>query len=179
MKKIPGGVAQAFSNIDNIATQLGECMGPVVLVELQIRFVGEMCDSVQNKLKEIATLEWNERRKKDSTAHKKRDDYLECNLEFLIDAICQVFSTELSNDEIKKLEKFRKVRNKLAHADFTGLMKACDVEPATHSAFTQHRGKIMESVFNLIRNQELRPAGILAREISPILKRLTLGYAES
>ena len=73
LTKIPrGGVDQMISNAESIQCQLDTAMGVLVGgVELRMRLFAEICQDIQDKIKELVDVEWLERKQKDPSAKKK------------------------------------------------------------------------------------------------------------
>lgn len=84
------------------------------MVELRMRLTGELSHPVRQKLIDLVDIFKKNNPKKKHIS----DNYWNCDLSYLDDAIVEVFKNQLDIIELQKLDGFRKLRNKLLHADF-------------------------------------------------------------
>lgn len=134
-----GEIGAMISNINNIQQSLNSAAGAALMVELRMRLIGQLSQSVREKLTEIVDSFLKKNPKKKNVL----DTYWNCELAFLDDAIGEVFKDKLDEYELKKLDSFRKLRNKLLHADFVGLLEELGIPPT---------GRQILSPFNNTRN---------------------------
>jgi hypothetical protein len=181
-----GEINSILSNINNIQCKLDSATGATVAVELRMRLIGELSEQVRKKLKGVVTIEFEERKKENSQAKRKSDNYWNCDLSFLDQAIDQVFQDKLEPSERQKIEKFRPLRNKLLHGDFVSLMKLMDIEPTGRQILSSignrnilDNANIKEALLSIDRNQGLKQVEIHANEVKSILEKLLVILAES
>jgi len=110
------------SHLGNIQLKLDESAGAALSVEVRMRLIAELNQQVRSKIAELVEEEHKKRLKKNANAQKKDENYWECNLCFLNEAICIVFQDQLSDENVKKLKRYAPFRNKIMHGDFVGLM---------------------------------------------------------
>lgn len=118
---------QAFSNSQ---LQLQECGGAAVVVETLMRMVAEQSKEVQAKIKEYVEQDVEKKIKDNKKKPREiKDDYWNCDFQYIEKAIIDVFNDKLKPDERSSLLLFRQIRNKLVHGDFVGLMKKMNIHP--------------------------------------------------
>jgi hypothetical protein len=136
------GDLQAFSNSQS---QLQECGGAAVAVEILMRMIAEKSRPVQAKIKEYVKQD-NEKKNKNNEkeSRKIKDNYWDCNFQYIEKAIIDVFGDKLSPDERSILDLFRKIRNKLVHGDLVGMMNKMNILPESREVLRDGRRKILE-----------------------------------
>ena len=110
-----GETGAVLEQLGNIQCKLGNALGSVVAAEMRMRLIGQLSESVRITLKECVKKEQDK-------------EFWNCKLTCLQKSIESVFNKNLESSEIQKLESFRKLRNKIAHADFVSLMKLLKIE---------------------------------------------------
>lgn len=120
-----GDIGAMISNINNISVALNSAAGAALMVELRMRLIGELSQTVRDKLIDLVANVKNNNPKKKNIS----DNYWNCDLSFLDDAIVEAFKNQLEDVELQRIDGFRKLRNKLLHADFVGLMEELGISP--------------------------------------------------
>lgn len=174
-----GDIGAMISNINNIQIALSSAAGAALMVELRMRLIGEHSQTVRDKLIDIVA----------ATTKKKNtsNNYWNCDLSYLDDAIVEVFKDQLDSVELQKLDGFRKLRNKLLHADFVGLMQELGISPTGRQILDPMNDKrnlltsanIKESVLSVSssRTRGLPTVEREAKEVVVILDRLMYSLA--
>lgn len=154
-----------LNNLKNINFKIMEASGPAVVAESQMRLLAQFSLAVQNELR---------------TLHKT-DKYWDCRLEQLEDAILIVFKNQLNDIEREKIEYFRKLRNKLLHADFIGLLikmkidpRGREINPKTGERNILSPDDIKEGIICIDRNFGFDNFKKLANEVTEIIQKLIL-----
>jgi hypothetical protein len=172
--------------LGNIKLKLSEATGPAVGVELRMRITGELSDEVRKKIieirdkEEISTEEIEctkckhiiKRNKKKSSAK-----YLDCNLEYLEQAILEVFKNRLTQSQVESLETARKIRNKLLHGDFVKLMNQLNIEPLGREIMKDgykalKATEMSEAIISVDKNGGLERCRSYSNEASEILDNI-------
>ena len=161
-------INSALQTIDNNQLMLNEASGKAVSVELRMRLMGQFSQPIRNKVKELVAKQGR---------RNKSDNYWDCDLCYLDDAIEQVFHDLLVGHEITILKNFRPLRNKLLHADFIGLMKEMDIEPTSREIYKGERTilaseEISEAILSVDRNGALRNVQTRAEKVNTILNKI-------
>ena len=156
-----GEIGAMIGTIQNIEDKLNQAAGVAVAVELRMRLIGELSEPVRSKLQELMR----------ANRIKTNQEYWQCNLKYLEQAIFFVFSNNLNPKDLEVLESFRKLRNKLLHADFVGLMLELKMHPAGREA------DIREAIMS-IDKQGLGDFEAQAKEVVSILDKLILSLAK-
>lgn len=178
----PGEIGAMLTNLNNIQLKLEAASGGAVAVEMRMRLIGQLCEKVKNKIKEIINTYKSNNMPKKPPSNK----YWDCELSFLDRAIEEIFHDKLAPDERQKIEDFRPLRNKLLHADFVTLMKRMDINP-TGRQILSIDGKrnildcddIKEAVLSIDRNQGFEKFQLQAKEVCSILDRLIFSLAST
>jgi len=174
-----GEMEPMLSNLNHIQGELDQAAGAVVAVEIRMRLIGQLCEPVREKLKEIVQ---KKRRigscDKCGRSEKKLSyKYEDCNLEPLGQAIEEVFCNYKEFD----LGRFRILRNKFIHVAWVKLMKKLDIEPTGRQILSRSgdRNRLKssdtkESILSFKRNEgfaKVRKEGAKMREILDTLLR--------
>lgn len=178
-----GDICAMISNINNIQVALDTAAGAALMVELRMRLLGEHSQPVRDKLIDlVAVIKKNKPKKKHIS-----DNYWNCDLSLLDDAIVEVFKNQLDNVELLKLDGFRKLRNKLLHADFVGLMEELGIpqtgrqilDPMNDKRNLLTSANIKESVLSVSspRTKGLQTVEREAKEAILILDKLIYSLA--
>ena len=178
-----GEIGAMISNINNVQVALNSAAGAALMVELRMRLIGELSQPVRDKLLDLVDTF------KKSNPKKKHvsDNYWNCDLAYLDDAIVEVFKNQLDNIQLQKLDGFRKLRNKLLHADFVGLMEELGIPPTGRQILDPINDKrnlltsanIKESVLSVSssRTRGLQTVEREAKEVTLILDKLIFSLA--
>lgn len=166
-------LAYVHNNLSSATIKLGEVAGPALAVELRMRLIGQFSEPVRVKLKQIQE---NKKKEKKYIAVK---EYLDCNLEYLDDAIIEVFKDKLQPNELVELEQYRPLRNKLLHADFVNLMIRLGIEPSGRQFFPKTGTRnalepkdIKEAFLSIISNQGFEKMRSQANGVIVILNKI-------
>lgn len=157
-------IAAMIRSIRNNYVGLGEVAGPVILVEFYMRLLAQLSKPLQKKIKEL----------QQEKASRNIKEYWECNLEFIDRAIDHVFGEELGSDDRKKLKRFRKLRNKMVHADFVGLMSELNIRPTDREIIKSgernivHQSDMMEAIKRIENNNGFSKFRLATDEIIEI-----------
>ena len=160
--------------IQNIELKLGEASGPTVAAELRMRLIGQFHQSVKDKVKELAKKRKN-----------NRDEYWDCDLYFLEQAIADTFKNILSPEDSQALLEFRDLRNSLMHANFVDLMIFLKIKPTgrdisrvSDNDNRLNSDNIKEAIKSIDRNQGLptvcKKAKIVIEILDKILRKVFL-----
>lgn len=178
-----GEIGAMISNINNIQVVLNSAAGAALMVELRMRLIGELSQSVRDKLIVLVDIFKKNHPKKKNVL----DTYWNCDLSYLDDAIVEVFKYQLDNVQLKKLDGFRKLRNKLLHADFVGLMEELGIPPTGRQILDPMNDKrnlltsanIKESILSVSssRTRGLQTVEREAKEVTLILDKLIYSLA--
>ena len=170
-----GLVMAQLNAIENISITLGEAAGDVVFFEIKMRMIAEQSEPVRIKLNEIV-----------KPRKGQKPNYIDCNLVDLVTATISVFgnSALLNENEQKKLEQFRTVRNKIIHGDFVGLARKLNIDLKSQDR-GQSDGKpldpknIIEAIIETGRSNVFTETRKLAKEAQEILKKIIIQTAPS
>ncbi len=149
----------------NNELKLSEVAGPCAMVEIKMRILVAVNESLQSKVKEAIK--------------NKKDEYWNCNLSLVDKNILAVFSDALTSQEKNKLKNFRDKRNKLMHADFVQLMKLMEVDTVGREILPNGKRNILKNhdlleamQSFLIRNIGFNEFKTEANEVNLILDKL-------
>ncbi len=173
----PGEIGAMLTNLNNIQLKLEAASGAAVAVEMRMRLIGQLCEQVRDKLKELVNTYKASNKPKQPPSNK----YWDCELSFLDQAIDEIFHDKLEPNERQKIEDFRPLRNKLLHADFVTLMKRMGIDPTGRQILSTDGKRnildsadIKEAVLSIDRNQGFEKFQVRAKEVRSILDRLSL-----
>lgn len=161
------------SSLDNIQLKLESAAGKAVAVETRMRLIGQWSELVRNELKELVR----------KNRLKESSNYWDCRLYLLVQAISNVFCDMLKPEDLQKLEKFRKIRNNLVHAEFPSLMKELGITPTGREISKSGERNILnieevdEAILSIDRNGGFEKIVRQANEVISILARLILSLA--
>jgi len=175
---------QLLNKIDNIGLQLGEVSGFAVKVELLMRLIAEKHKPIQDELELIMN-------KKEEP--RKRKNYWNCDLYYLVPAITSVFSDTIEQSDLNKLETFRVLRNKLLHVSFVELIEKLGFEAEGRHIVTAKERRIIMKIEekeeeekktkfskggrNILKESEVGEV-ILSLERSRVLEKVRIEIAE-
>lgn len=170
MKPLFINIHAELSVLNEINLKLSDAAGTTVKAEFYMRLIGQFSLKVRTALIDIIS--------KPPPKARKSSNYSNCNLQYLDEAIEQVFQSSLSQEEIEKLSNFRKLRNKLLHADFVGLMNALKIEPTGReikrdgSRNLLDESNFLEAAKSINRNNGLNQVRMAASSVCEILERI-------
>ena len=144
----PGEITSMLNNFGHAQLHLNEAAGYAVMVEVRMRLIGQLCEEVRNALVEVVDKYMQDNPK---CKRKPKVNYWECDLQFLDDAIDQVFAEKLTSKKRQQIDEFRGLRNKLLHGDFVNLMVLMGIVPT---------GRVLDpnGKRNVLEEKDLREA---------------------
>lgn len=160
-----------INNIDSVQIKINSATGAAVMVELRMRLIGELCARVRERLKDSIT------------SKKEPNQYWNCKLSFLDDAVDIVFQEVLNLSQRQQLSEFRNLRNKLLHGNFVGLMELMGITPGSRliekdgSRALLQPTEIKEAVLSIDRQNGFAIVETKAKNVIAILDEILLSLA--
>ena len=144
--------------LNNIMPQLSESTYITLKIEILMRMIAERNPKVREKVKEIAK---NQRNK----------FYYDCPPSVLLKSLSSVFE-DIFN--INNIELSIKIRNKLFHGDFIGLMNVLGIKPKSRTFINLEKGDICESLIAMQRNNVFKEVNKELLKTIEMLEKLFL-----
>ncbi len=98
----PGEIGAMLTNLNNIQLKLEAASGVAVAVEMRMRLIGQLCEPVRDKLKELV----NAYKASNKLKKTPSNNYWDCELSFLDQAIDEIFHDKLEPNEQQKIAGF-------------------------------------------------------------------------
>lgn len=96
---------QIINHIENIRSNIEKGCGALQIIELKLRLLAEDNELYRKELYGLISKK------------KTRNEYWNCDIAPLVQAIESAFGNRLTLDEKNAIKKFNKVRNKMLHGD--------------------------------------------------------------
>ncbi len=145
---------EIINHIDNIKLKIEVAAGAIVIIELKLRLLAETNSSFRDEV-------YRQIKAPDRDAkNNKRNEYWNCSLQILCSAMQIVFANELTLEQKKIIDFFKKPRDKTLHGDLVGLLITLGVSQDGQQIFSSGKRNqlVWSSRDEAVKNQLLKQA---------------------